>query len=254
VKVTLFQYVVWVATFAANIILLFVLIYRKAISSFPLFFSWIGFVTLRTAVLFELHAKGMDKIYADIYWYGQIPEMFLMLGTAGEIVRHVLMPENRWSWGVRKPFVLLMIGAVLLAVIITAATHPFYPHTFLRWLYPSNLFCSALSFELGVAIVITANRFGLAWRNRVTGLAIGWMVWSFVTCLAEATRSYLPGSHLIVTMNQLRIYSYLAAVVMWISAFWRHEPERKPMTAEMYALFSSTFVELSKDVEREKLS
>ena len=252
-KLSSLQYVLWLAGFIGDIALLFVLIYRKGMYSFPVFTSWMAFQIVRTAVLFESHAKGLDHLYANIYWYSQIPEWILVFGTAWEIVRHVLRPDKRWSRGVLKPFIFLALGAIALSLLITIAVRPTYPKTLFGWFYPSNLFGGILNFELGVAVLLTANRFGLAWRDRVTGLAVGWMIWSFLLSMGEVVRRYLPDSHLYTAVGQIKIYAYFVALALWISAFWRREPERKPMTAEMYALFSSTFVELSKDVESEKL-
>ena len=250
---TSFQSVLWAAGLLGHVALLLVLLTRGGARSFPFFTGWIGFQIAETLALFALHRSGQDDLYYDVYWYAHIPELLLVLGIAFEVARHVLRASGEWSWGVRTPFTAFAAAAVVIAFFMAIALHPELPTTSLGWLYPSKLFCSALIFELGLAVMLTAHQFGLAWRNRVMGLAQGWIGWSGVSFAAEAVRSYFPQSQIGPLLVQLRMYAYLAAVVLWTVTFWRPEPARRPMTSGMRALFSSNFAELSTDEKMREL-
>ena len=203
------------------------------------------FQVLRTLTLLALYGRGLDHLYAQIYYYLQIPELLLLLGVSWEITLHVLRPDGRWSWGVRAPFVLAAAGGIVLALVMTFVMHPKLPHTFFGWFYPSDLFCSCLLFELSVAILLTAARFGLAWRNRVFGLASGWTILNLIWFLSETGRNYFPMARISSVFVQIRMYAYLVVVAYWINAFWRREPVRRPMTLQMKTVFSSTVAEIS---------
>lgn len=248
-KFTSAEFVIWAACLFGEAALALILIIRGGIRSFRFFSGWIFFLLLRDVTLFELHRREMDDAYSWVYWNSQIPELALVIGIAWDIVGQVLRYEGKWIWGVKKPFILSALGAVTLAVLMTAALHPVYPHTFVGWLYPSNLFCSVLILELGVAVIITASRSRLTWRNRVNGLSTGWMIWSFVMFLAEAARSYYPHSRIDWYLGQVRLYAFFVAVLYWMLVFWRRDPERKPMPAEMRAALSGSFAELLGKVE-----
>lgn len=251
-KFTSAEFLLWAAGLLCHVALIFALFYRGGWRRFRFFTAWISFEILRTIALFVLYRTGLNHAYAWVYWYSQIPEFVIVLGIAWDMASEVLRPEGKWLWGVKMPFIWSVAGAIVLAVLLTVALEPRYPKTFLSWLYPTNLFSSVLIFELGVAIVLTAHRFGLAWKNRVTGLAIGWMGWSLTMFLAEAGRSYFRNPKLNTALEQVRMYAYLAAVIYWIITFWLQEPERRPMTAEMLAVLSTGLVQLPRNVERYK--
>jgi hypothetical protein len=175
-----------------------------------------------------------------------------VIGIAWDMVNQVLRPNGQWSWGVKWPFIVLAMCALALALFMTAVLRPVPPHTLFGWFYPSNLFCSALIFELGAAIVITAHRFGLAWRHWVTGVAIGWMLWSFAMFLAEAGESYWPESQLSSNLDRFRMYAYLAAVCYWIFAFFQKEPERGPLPSKLRTVFSGSLVDSLKSAEKSR--
>lgn len=246
---TSLQNVLWAAGIFGNAALFTTLLLRSGARSFPFFTVWIFFQILRSITLFLLHRSHLDYAYYLVYWYEQIPELLIMLGIAFELARHVLRPRGSWNYGVKRPFAIFAALAVLIALLMTTALRPTLPTTFFAWLYPSNLFSSALLFELGVAVLVTAHHFGLAWRNRVMGLAQGWLAWSGVVFAAEAVQSYWPQSKFVPVLVQSEMYAYLAAAFYWTVSFWRQEPSRRPMTPEMRAVLFAGQAELSTDVK-----
>ena len=55
---SIIQNVLWAASFAANVALLFVLVLKKRTQEFPVFTVWIGFLTAEMAVLFLIYRWG----------------------------------------------------------------------------------------------------------------------------------------------------------------------------------------------------
>ena len=58
------QNVLWAASFAANVALLFVLVLKKRTREFPVFTAWIGFLSAEMAVLFLIYRWGSAHLYA----------------------------------------------------------------------------------------------------------------------------------------------------------------------------------------------
>ena len=249
-KFTQIQLVLWAAGLVCHVALLAVLFLRGGYRSFRFFTGWITYQIALTVALYFLHIHSMDRGYSYVYWYGQVLELGLLLGIIWDMVTQVLRPEGKWYYGIERPFLYTIVAAVGLALMFTIAIDPYRPATSLKWLYPSNLFCEALMFELGVGITLTANRFGLAWKNRVWGLSTGWLGWSLMILLVEAARKHWAHSIISDVLAEVQMYAYLVTICYWMIVFWRKEPERKDMPFDMRAFFSSGIIDLMKGAEK----
>src|ERR1700694_2495613 len=80
----------WVLPLVLQIAIALVMLRRKLITIFPIFFSYTVIVLCREILLLFLK---MGKVYALIYWYGEALSVLLGLAVIFEIVGRILPPR-----------------------------------------------------------------------------------------------------------------------------------------------------------------
>lgn len=80
----------WFLTIALEAVIVFVMIRRNLLSTFPFFFSYIAAMLSRDIVLAFI--KYPTKLYARIYWYGEVVTIFLALAVIFETVKQLFPP------------------------------------------------------------------------------------------------------------------------------------------------------------------
>src|SRR6267154_6602818 len=93
--------ILWILPLALQSAVMFAIVRRKLLRTFPLFFTYTVAVLSREIVLMFLRNPG--KLYGQVYWYGEVLNVFLSLGAIFETLRHVLPPY---------PFLSVMLKAV----------------------------------------------------------------------------------------------------------------------------------------------
>lgn len=227
------DWTLWAAGFLGHAAVLFALWRKGGWRSFPWFTAWIVAGLLRTTTLFMLHKHGQTNLYSKVYWYGQLPELLLQLGVVWDLARALLRPQGRWMYGTRRLAVVGAIIAVIFALGLTWTAAPTAPTSLWSFLIRGNLFSVALVSELALAVIVTAQYFGLAWRHWVFGLAAGWMVLCLVTFGVEAAHSYFGYGKLYHSLVHVRMYAELIAFAVWIVVFSRPQPVVRPISPEL---------------------
>ncbi len=223
----------WAAGFIGHVALLLVLLGRRRWREFPVFTALIGFDTVLTMVLFETYRHGGANLYFWVYWSSTLIDLALQLGIVFEMARNVLKPTGTWVRDARPTFFIAGgIGAVV-AAALAFTVNPAAPTSLFAWSIKVDLFTSMLLCELVLAMMLAAHRLGLQWRNHVMGLGQGLIVWAVISLLVETIHSYWGWTRHYVALDHIRIFAYIAALGYWMVTFWRAEPERRELSAEM---------------------
>jgi hypothetical protein len=220
----------WVASFAAHVLLFAVLVARKRARHFPAFTAYNGFVVVESVALFVTikHAA----LYSWLYWGSQVVEFVLQIAVVVEIARHVFKPFGRWAAGARS-FWIGACGVSLVAALgLTFIASPHAPTFAWAWVIKGNLFAVMLTCMISIAVLLTARQYGLAWRNHVIGLAQGWTFWAFLTFVVETCHSYFGYAAFYGPLTYLGELATVGSTVYWIFTFWQEEPSRA-MSPEM---------------------
>lgn len=224
----------WAAGFVALIVLFVILFFRRGAKQFPWFTAFIGFAALEDIVLF--FAVRWQHVYPYLYWGGQIGEVILEIAVVVEIVRFVFRPFGNWAYGARS-FWIGACGVSLVAALgLTFAASPKAPSDAWAWVIKANFFSIMLICMISVAVLVTARRYGLGWRNHVMGLAQGWTVWAFATFVVETCHSYLGYSPWYLKLAQISQLVSICTTFYWNVVFWREEPIRT-ISPEMHKIF-----------------
>jgi hypothetical protein len=214
----------WLAGFVGEAVLLLVMLLRSRWRAFPIFTSLTAFCILRSITLFYVYRLGSTRSYAITYWTLAGVDYAFQIAVLYEIVKNVLKPSGRWGVAI-SPFLFRLAAAgVLLAAISSLITHPLTKSTFQAWMDRGSLFTSLLVAELFLVIMLMSNRLGLVWGNHVMALGQGLSAWTLIALAVDIVHSVTP-FHTLVVLDQIRIIAYMIALIYWILAFWKDEPQ-----------------------------
>jgi hypothetical protein len=230
---TIIQNVLWAAGGIANAVLLVVLIVKRRWREFPIFTSWITFLTVQELALYLISRSGSKNLYAEIYWFSLLLEFFLQVGVVVEMARIVLRPTGNWMREARSRFFLSGLLAILIAVVVVLIFHPSGQMGLRAWEIRGNLFAGFIICELYTAMMAAANRLGLQWGNHVMGLGNGLFFWALVAVAVDALHDVLGSDRWVVTMYNVKGLVWIAATIYWVISFWQPQRERLPLSPEM---------------------
>jgi len=233
-KASLLDNALWAASFAGNLILFFILLYRRRWQQFPVFTTLIGYYVLENIVAFLVYRYDRN-IYATVYWITFALDFLLQIALIFEVARIVLRPTGTLLQDKRVGFFIAGLAGALIAAALTFAVHPSVPKSILAWGIRAYLFTSLLFCELFLATMFAAQRLGLVWRNNVMGLGQGLTAWALVSAMVDVAHSYYGAVHPhdFMTLEHIRTFAYISAVVYWAITFWLPEPARRPLSEEM---------------------
>lgn len=214
----------WLAGFVGEAILLLVMLLRSRWRAFPIFTSMTAFYILRSIALYGVYRFGSTKNYAITYWTLAGVDYGFQIGVLYEIVKNVLKPSGRWGVAISPFLFRLAVAGVLLAAISALITHPATRSTFHAWMDRGSLFTSLLVLELSLLIMLLANRLGLVWGNHAMALGQGLSAWTLVALVGDIAHNVIR-SHTSAVLDQARIIAYMVALIYWIFAFWKDEPQ-----------------------------
>jgi hypothetical protein len=227
----------WATSFFGHITLLFVLIVRRRVKSFPLFTTFICANILRTVSLYLIARFGTKATYFYTYWYLAIFDVALQFCVTYELASGIFRPLGMWAKDVRRSFVWL--GSLSMAVAVALAWLASPPTRF--WMQSvmikGNLFSAVLMSELFVGMIALSVTVGLPWKTHITRIAQGLGVYSIIDVLVEAAHSYFGlgrDTRAYDALSHMRIVVYLACTTYWIIMLWREAPQARELPDQMH--------------------
>jgi hypothetical protein len=233
-NVSLLDNALWAASFTGNLILFVVLLIRRRWLQFPVFTALIGYYVLENMVVYLVYLYD-PNVYTKVYWVTFALDFLLQIALIVEVARVVLRPTGTWLRDARTSFLISGTIGALIAAGLTIAVHPSTPKTIDAWGIRAYLFTSLIFCELFLAMMLAAQRLGLGWRNHVMGLGQGLTSWALVSAMVDVAHSYYGVSHPhdFRTLEHIRIFAYIGAVIYWTAIFWLPEPQRRPLSPKM---------------------
>jgi hypothetical protein len=230
---TTFDNLFWGAGFIGQAALLLVLLLRRRWRQFPIFTCLIAYHILVTVVLFAVSRYGTRHLYAVTYWTTEVGDVLFQLALLFEIARIVLRPTGTWIRDARSSFLLVGTIGTAIALLLCLTIAPEMPSTLRIWEIRGDLFTALLNCEIFLAMLYASNRLGLEWRNHVMGLAQGLTLWAFGAVASDAAHIILGWAREFLMFDRFLMSLYLAVLIYWTFTFWRQEPERAPLSADM---------------------
>jgi hypothetical protein len=217
----------WIAGFAATAVLFGILVGKGRVRQFPFFTALIGFDGLQSVVLFL--AMAHPHLYEILFWGGQVVDFTLQLAVVIEIARQVFRPFGKWAEGSRSFWTAACGLSLVAAAGLTFIASPHAPTFAWAWVIKGQLFAIMFTCMISIAVLVTARRYGLGWRNHVMGLAQGWTFWAFFAFAVETCHSYFgysSSSSLYVHLANMEAVADIAAQIYWSFILWQEEPSR----------------------------
>jgi hypothetical protein len=208
----------WITPIVIQSIIAIVMLRRKLVAIFPVFFTYSVLVPARETLL--LFVRNHRNAYSTIYFFTEAILVALSLGVIYEVIWHLIRPywflrrfAFRFFWIVAA--VALALGLImflssswsvrpnppLLEIIILAERSVRFLHA--CWL---------------IVLVLLMSRLGLTWQYYAVGIAIGFGVYAASDLALLELRAHL---HLITgeTLALLNSTAYNVAVMIWALYF-----------------------------------
>jgi hypothetical protein len=248
-ELTFLDNFLWAASFVGDVVLFIVLLWRRRWRNFPVITGYMFFQIASTAILFVIYKYGTTRLYGWGYWAFAFLDFVFQLSLMFEIARVVLKPTGTWIHDAKWIFMTLgtigVAAAIILALIVKPPTSNFPAQLAIR----GEFFTSMLICELFLMVMIASNHLGLLWRNHVMGLGQGLSMWALVALIVDGAHCLAPFRYY-TSLEHVRMFSYLAALVYWTTTFWREEPKRRELTPEMQAYLASIHRTVQHDLSK----
>jgi hypothetical protein len=207
-KISVLQYAVWAATFAAQAALIFVMANKRLVRRWRFLFSLTALgCTSSIATFFFRHDYA---IYFYLYWYASAAESVLGLGAIYDILSAI--PAVRYappglSVGFLTSALIVTVGCVWMAAqgdpptfAITATVLLLNRCTYVAW------------GTFGLTLFASASLFGFAWPRLPLRIALIFLSGTMVRCLsAYAMTRWLRHASAIDTFAQIAVIPCWAA-------------------------------------------
>lgn len=246
----------WALGICGELLLLSILIFRRAFKAFPIFTVYIFWLAISDPLLMLVLASQhgvAGQLYYRTYFTFNLVQYAIEILVLFEIASVVLQPANR-VFSNKK---LLLIGATVVACIgvgaflftadINSATLA-HPRTYIV----INTSMAILRLALFVLIAAFSQLLGLSWKNHVLQLASGLAFYAMVDLVVELGHSHLRAGpdyrSSYYALDHLRIAGYLCALYFWCYAFAKNEAPRKEFSPQM----AKILVSLSGSTKRQR--
>lgn len=240
--------IIWTLTFAAQLVLLVVLLGRDRIRRFPFFSLGIALMALRLLAV-KLLADRMPTItLSGIFITMADVNAIVGLLVVVEMARRAFAPVRRAIW-LAVALVALVLGVVVLSLWVpwpawkTLTTDS--PLAILRLMQMGaqrlNMLVDLLTVELGLLVVLFGSRTGAGWRTHTQRLVIGLSTASLAQLAVEgiwqviaktaAPHSQAEYQHILGLRDKLFNANgavYIAVLIWWIACLWIDEPGVAP--------------------------
>jgi hypothetical protein len=239
--------ILWTLTFAAQLVLLVVIMGRDRLSRYPLFTSSIALFAIRLLVEMLLTGRMTTFVLQTVLIVLADVAAILSLLVVVEITRHAFS---------RVPRLVLVNGSIA-SFVIAGVVMTFWgpwpmqqllsldsPLALLRLMQFSaqkiEMLADILALELGLLIVFFGRRYKAPWRSHTQAIAIGlsvvsisWLsiqgIWLNIAKNAHPTtreqyQQFIDLSARLVNINKI---VYIAVLIWWIAWLWIDEPWAK---------------------------
>ncbi len=236
--------VLWTLTFAAELVLLVVLLGRDRIKRFPWFTLSIALMAVRLLTLRLLSGRLPTLTLSTIFII--MADLSAMVGflVVVEMARRAFAPVKRTTWRVGVLAVLIVGVGALAAWGPWPALNTLKADSFIADLglmqmgaQKLDMLVDLLTVELGVLVVLLGRRTGAGWRTHTQRLVIGLSTASIAQLAVEGiwqfiARTAIPHSQAeyerIVGLRDKLFNAngalFVAVVVWWVICLWMDEP------------------------------
>lgn len=236
--------VLWTLTFAAQLVLLVVLLGRDRIQRFPWFTLSIALMALRLLASRLLYGRMAPMVLSEIFIVMADVAAIVSLLVVVEVARHAFVGVRRRVWLGWTLALLTIAGGILAAwgpwpawKTLTADSSLAVLRLMQLGAQKADMLVDLLTIEAALLVLIFGRRYAGGWRTHVQRIVIGLStasvsqlavqgVWQVITRTA-APHSQAEYERILALRDKLFNANgalYVAVLVWWIVCLWRDEP------------------------------
>jgi hypothetical protein len=246
-KLTSLDAVLWALSLGGQLLLAGVLLQRRLYRTFPIFFTYLLFISLTDMAFAVLFRHLSQRGYLLAYFADNVPEFLLELGILVEVAWNILSPVKR---SLPRPslylFGLMLIGGTILALILSGHSQPAALDRWSQYFVHVNFAVAILRLAIFAAIASFSQMLGIGWGNHVLQIATGFLGYSIVVLLVELLHHFtgVADDSVYHFQEQLRTIGWCMALGYWSYALAKKEAPRKEFSPKM-ASFLVSLAEVS---------
>lgn len=220
------MYLSWFVGPLLQVTLLIFMAHRQLHRTFPRFFSYILFQTIKSGCLYIAYRYFPDS-YFDAYWTGNALSVIFTVLVMDEILRslfkqlggiHVLgMTIFRWSCGL----------LLLLAVLGAASGGETGGDRLVAAVFAFDRSVRLMQIGLFLLLMLLCRVLKNCWRQQVFGIALGFGVFASIELILVSVVMWYGNSHA-ATISLLKSAAYNAVTLVWIG-YLRQQPHLVPV-------------------------
>src|SRR5712664_826010 len=207
----------WIAPIIIQSIIVIVMLHRKLVEIFPVFFTYSLLVPAREILLFFV--RNHPDLYSRIYFFSEAIVVALSLGVIYEVIWHLIRPYPFLRWIAFKFFWIVAAVALALGLIMFLSSSPsVQPDPLLEIIILAERSVRFLQACWLIVLVLLMSRLGLTWQYYAVGIATGFGLFSASYLIMLELEAHL---HLITyeTLQLLNSTAYNGAVAIWALYF-----------------------------------
>ena len=207
----------WIAPIVIQSIIVIVMLHRKLVEIFPVFFTYSLLVPAREILLFFV--RNHPDLYSRIYFFSEAIVVALSLGVIYEVIWHLIRPYPFLRWIAFKFFWIVAAVALALGLIMFLSSSPaVQPDPLLEIIILAERSVRFLQACWLIVLVLLMSRLGLTWQYYAVGIATGFGLFSASYLIMLELEAHL---HLITyeTLQLLNSTAYNGAVAIWALYF-----------------------------------
>src|SRR5260370_7960492 len=207
----------WIVPIVIQSIIVIVMLHRKLLEIFPVFFTYSVLVPAREILL--LFVRNHPDLYSRIYWFSEAIVVALSIGVIYEVIWHVIRPFSflrQFAFGFFWIVAALALALGLILFLSSSRSGQRDPLFEIIILVERSVrFLQACWL---IVLVLLMSRLGLTWQHYAVGIATGFGVYSASDLALLELRAHL---HLITdgTLVLLNSTAYNVAVTIWALYF-----------------------------------
>lgn len=238
--------VIWILNFAAELVLLVVLIGRDRMRRYPFFTACIALFALRLMAEELLAGRTAQLLYEEIILVLADMSVIMSLLVLVELARRAFAGAKRTSWMISTAGSLVVAGGVAMVVGPTLAWKDLVLSTIVGMLQlmqflalKGEVLAAVLSVELALLMMLFGRRYKAGWRSHTQQIVIGLSAAAIALLSIQATVQFIlkaAQAHHPAQVEAQRIFAlfgklananrvvYIAVLLWWIVWLWRDEP------------------------------
>jgi hypothetical protein len=215
----------WIAPIVIQSVIVTVMLHRKLVEIFPVFFTYSVLVPAREILLFFV--RNHLNLYSRIYFFSEAIVVALSLGVIYEVIWHLIRP---YSFLRRFAFSFFwIVAAVALGlglIMFLSSSRSIQPDPLLEIIVMAERSVRFLQACWLIVLVLLMSRLGLTWQHYAVGIATGFGVFSASDLALLELQAHL---HLITyeTLALLNSTAYNVAVTIWALYFVASRPRKE---------------------------